>query len=522
MHAGGGTGRRILWFAITIGIVIGMFGLGRDFVLDDAVAIEQSACVTGSLNLELVFGSNFWCEQGALRSIESWRPWTVLAWWAAWRTGAGTLAFTLLNVVLHAACIYTVYGLGRDLELDERGATIATILFAPMAIHVDAVAPAVGAADLWSALFVLLCVRAFVRASPLTVPLGLLAVLSKESGVLAIAWVGVLHVLGPAGVRGRAPRRRQTLLLVLLSVATAFALVWRASVLGAWGASRVPAFVNPMVDVDLWARLPSALALIGRYHRVTILGGPLSADYAQAAIGMGEEVAWADVFLGAAALLLFGWLAWRFRGTTMILCAWAIGTSVFVSNALFVLPAMFAERLFFLATACLALLVGHGLDRACREGARPAVVHLGVGAFVAVQSVLSIAHTVRFRDELRIIEHTVETTPANARARMWFASRLIQEGRWPEAIEHVEVARAVRPHWGEPVAVAAVIEDLSGRPESALALFREAMDLEAHDATVADLFIRFLLRHGHPEHAKMVYAAHAQALGRPDPKVTIP
>jgi protein O-mannosyl-transferase len=286
----------------------------------------------------------------------------------------------------------------------------------------------------------------------------------------------------------------------------------------------VPAFVNPLVEAGPGTRIVTALSLIGRYHRITLLGGPLAGDYAHAAIGVGDDLAWGDLVIGATCMASWCVLGWRFRRqpAVRVLVFWLLGTCVFVSNALFVLPAMFAERLFFLPSVALALLAGVALSRVRERGARPIVVWGAMAVFMVVQGAMAAGHTIRYRDQRSLLEHTVETVPDNARARMWLAARLLREGAWQEASVHVEVASSVRPDWGLPRAVAAAIEDLEGRPEIALAAFREALELDPHDPEVADLFIQFLLRHGHVEHARLVYAAHAEARGRPHPTVTLP
>lgn len=521
---GHGAWRRVAHAAMLIGLVIASFDLGGAPVIDDAQAIDRSVCVTGPFDPELVFTSNFWCERGAFRSIQSWRPWPVLTWWLVWRLGPGTVPFTLLNIALHVACIWTVFALGRTLRLPERAAALAALLFAPLAVHVDAVATGVGAADLWSSLFVLTAVLAFVRGSVWAVLLAGLALLSKESGVLAFAWAAAALVFLGTDLP-REHRVRQTILLAAMGVCTLVILAWRAQALGAWLGTQIPAFVNPLVDVDLVERAPTAVALIGRYHRITVLGGPLSADYAHAAIGVGEHLSWGDAFIGAICTVGWAWIGWRQRKRAAVLTVvvWIVGTSIFVGNLLFVLPALFADRLFYLPSAAIALAAGVGIDRLLQdERVRPALAHAALVAFVTAQAVLSIAHTLRYRDEPTIVRHTVEVTPNNARARMWLAIHLLREGQLEEAAEHVAVARTIRPDWGLPRAAEGVLEDLAGRPQVAVSRFREAMQRDPQDGQIADLFIQFLLRHGHRELARTVYQAHAAARGLPDPNVTIP
>lgn len=512
------------WVAMAIAFVSVSPTLVGGFVLDDVVAVEQSACVTSAFDPARIFTTNFWCEPGPLYSIQSWRPWPVLVWWGLFRLGGTPGPFHVLNVGLHLLCTWQLLALGRDLGLPPRSASIGALLFAPLAIHVDAVALVVGAAELWMALFVLLCVREFVRGRWSCIPLAALAVLSKESGVLALPLVVVVAVLAPDA--GRFGGRRGALLAIagILLVDSAL-LALRADIIGAWTGSHIPAHVNPLVMASPWVRLVTGVAIIGRYHRLTAIGSPLSADYAHAALGIGDRVALLDVTVGVCAIL--GWLALsrRLRRNTGVgvLCAWVLGTSVFFGNLLFVLPALFAERLFYLPSMALALLAGMGFTLLLkRSDIRRSVVVGAIGLVVLLQTVQSMVHAWRYGDELRLIEATVASTPENARARMWLARRMLDAGRPEAALEHAQVAARVRPSWGAPVAVIATAEDLQGRPEAALQGFRAAFELDPTEPEAANLFIQFLLRYGHREQARLVYRSHARARGNPHPDVTVP
>ena len=500
-----------------------MAKIGGEFVLDDTVAVAESVCVTGPLDLKQIFGTNFWCETGQLRSIQSWRPLVVLVWWALWHVAASPSTFVALNLVLNVGCVAGLVGLGRALGLPRRAVTYAALWFAPLAIHVDAVATAVGAAELLSALLVMGCVAGFVRGRGWFLAAGLLAILAKESGVLAVVLVAAAAVVLPDRDRFGSPRN-QWLAVLALGAGTIAILAWRASVLGAWTGTQIPAFVNPLVDASLLDRVTSGFALIGRYHRLTLAGGPLSADYAHAAIGTGDATPWMDFVMGVAAVGLWLMVAWlgRAHRATLFLCVWVLGAALFVSNIPFVLPAMFAERLFYLPSIAISLLVGVGLYRLMRApNVRPTLPLLGLAGFVIAQAGLSAAHGARYRDEVTIIEHTVATTPGNARARMWLANRYVRSGALDGAREHAEAALLVRPRWGAPLAVLAALDDMDGRPEAALAKFRRAMESDPQDAAVASLFIQFLLKYQHREQAQLVYAAHSRARGVPDPRVPV-
>ena len=502
------------------GCVASLWG---SFVLDDPVAIEQSQCVTGALDLERIFSSNFWCEPGPLWRIQSWRPLPVLAWWGLHRFGGSPVAFHLLNLALHLGCTALVWCLGHDLKLGERAAGFGALLFACLAIHVDAVAMAVGASELWSALFVLLALRAFLAGRWWFLGYAGLAILAKESGVLFLP-LAITHALV-----SREPRfgtSRGTIVALALTAGITFAiLAWRAEVIGAWTGTEIPAHVNPVVALGVGPRLTAAVAIVGRYHRLTVAGGPLSADYAHAAIGTGDATDWLDFTIGLLAIV--GWIGlgwWQRKSPAVVfLAAWVLGTCSFYSNLLFALPAMFAERLFYLPSVAVALAAGWLLSRGLDTSkVRPSLVIGGFGAFVVAQTALSMLHTWQYGSELRIIEATVEATPNNARARMWLAIRKLEAGDPESAREHARVASSIRPRWGAPVALEAAVADVEGKPQVAIEGFRDAMQLDPTDPEVANLFIQFLLRYGHQEHARMVYAAHSKARGAPHPEVVQP
>jgi hypothetical protein len=386
-----------------------------------------------------------------------------------------------------------------------------------LAIHAEALALTVGTADLAAALLVLSCSWGFAAGRWWCVLPGAAAILCKETGVLVVPLLATIAVAAPRRDRLGGPRQ-QALAIAICTAAVFGLLAWRASVIGAWTGSRIPTFVNPLVSLDVLDRVVPGIAIIGRYHRVALLGGPMSGDYAFDAIGMGSTL---DIVVGAACLL--AWVVLLRSPSLRVLAIWGLGTSVFVSNIPFVLPAVFAERLFYLPSLAMALVLGVAADRVLSSGrVRPWLIHAGMGAFVVAHVALGILHTLRFREADAIIRHTVETTPNNARARMWLAERRVEAGDLDEGRLHAEAAARIRPEWGLPVAVLASIDDVEGRPELALQGFRRAMELDAADPQVADLFIQFLMRYGHREPARLVYDAHAQVRGRAHPDVTDP
>jgi hypothetical protein len=513
-------GRERLWLTALAMLVVAPALLGG-FVLDDQHAVLESACVTAGFRPGLILGRNFWCEPTALQTIDAWRPWVVAVWWPLWHVGGGApLPFHLLGLILHAACTLQVVALARDLGLDRPSALVAAAAFAVAPVHVDAVASVVGGADLWCTLWILLALRAHLRGELRAIVFGTLAVLSKESGVIVVPLLLLLELLGPILTSaGTAARRR--LHLLGLAILVAGALVARTYVLGDLLGTHITVSVNPLLGEPWHARIPAALDLLWRYLRLTVVGHPLSADYSYAAVPVGADVEWLGVALGAlllAALLALLVRRWR-EPVTRLLLLWFLLAFLFVSNVLALLPAIFAERLFYGASVPLFLLAGSVVGRLlARRGVRVAVA-----AYLLLGACLSLAHAWAWGSETRLTAVTVVHSPASARAHVWRARVLARQGQAVLVEVHARRAIEILPSWAAPHALLGASLDLQGHPERALTSFRRGLLLDAADPEVADLFIQFLLRYGHRDQARDVFERHRVARGgEPSPNVTTP
>lgn len=513
-------GRERLWLIALAMIAVSPALLG-EFVLDDQHAVLESVCVTGSFHLDLIFGRNYWCEPAALQTADAWRPWVVMVWWPLWHIGGGApLPFHLLGLVLHAACTLQVVALGRQLGLDRSAALVGAAAFAVAPIHVDAVASVVGGADVWCTLWTLLALQAHLRGQLRAVPYGVLAVLSKETGVVVVPLLVLLELLGPRPPDATTARRRRLLLLVLTFLVAA-ALVARTHALGSFFGTHITVSVNPLLTEPWHARLPAALDLLRRYLQLTVIGYPLSADYSYAAVPVGASIEWLGVVLGAALLAAMIAVLHRHRREppTRLLVLWFLLAFLFVSNLPALLPAIFAERLFYAATVPLLLLAGSLVGPWLSRRA-PCVV---VSAYVLVGACLSFVHARAWNSEATLTAVTVEHSPGSARAHVWRARVLAREGRAGQVEHHARRAIEILPTWGAPHALLGASLDLQGQPERALTAFRHALVLDAADPEVADLFIQFLLRYGHRAQARSVFERHRAARGgQPAARVTNP
>jgi len=528
------------WIALGVALLavaVASPALVGGFVLDDSAAVTGSPCVTGSFDLGRIFGRTFWCEDpGGSVQTASWRPWTVLAWWPLWRLGSGApWPFHALSVGLHAAAAAMVMAVARAAGAKLAGATAAGLAFALLPIHADVAASVVGAAAGWSALFTLGALwlvvsddRPLAARAAGALVLGGLAVLAREDGALAlpVAWLAVVFH-GPS--QAHEGRRERAVVATGVTLGVVAVLLVRAWVLGAWTAAAVPTEVNAVVELDPVARLKTGFGLAARYHALVAWGGPLAADYAYDAIPVGAAMPWLEAAVGA---LLIGtamagvWFGRRHAGLVVGLGWWICGVGL-ASNFIVVTPATFAERMVFGASAGLCLALSVGVDAVCSAAQpRPRTKRLAAvlaSIWCATMALRFGVHAWRWQDERRLVEHTAAIVPRNARARAWAAELALRAADPTAALEHALAAQRVRPRWGRAVAFEAVALDALDQPERALERLRVALELDAADPQVADLFVQFLLRYGHVPQAQLVYARHAAARGGvPDPSVTRP
>lgn len=524
---------------------------GGEFVLDDVRAVTRSACIREGFDLTRLTSSNFWCEPEGAQTIDAWRPLPMLIWWPMWRISGGSpLVFHLFGLALHVITSLGLVRLLLRLDTTPRAALLAGVLYAVLPIHVDATASVVGQAEtLAGALGVWSLVAAREaclvidddsrRRFWLWVSLGLLflAMTSKEGAIVLAPVLVLVWSTGTAdsaaGVFGpiAAAKARWRWIAAAAGVALFYLLV-RATVVGAFTGLRVSWGGNPTIDLSFVEKLRTAIALTFHYHRLAVVGDPLSADYSWDSIPVGPRAGLVQPLLGI--LLLVTWLGWMAldrharsrRDALWVLAPWWVGSLVFLGHLVSPLPVLFAERFAYTPTLALCGLVGIALDLAAtrwRDGIAPwaeRVLLVGVGLWGVLALGLAMRHAAVWRTKESITLATVEACPNNARAHVWRARVLGRGGDPTEFAEHAHAAARIAPQWAAARALRGVALDQAGQPKDAFADFLFAFEREPWDPEVADLFRQFLLRYGNTMQAAYVEAKFAEANGRTLAEVT--
>ncbi|KAM8718013.1 hypothetical protein ACLKA7_004682 [Drosophila subpalustris] len=225
----------------------------------------------------------------------SWRPLCVLSFRLDFHLGHGdAFGFHLSNLLLHCLSTALVLSVAHTLLPTPRvTARVAAALFASHPIHTEAVAGLVGRADLGACICCLLAHLAYHhhmlharRPSSLALTLlcALLALLSKETGIVALLLCGLCDVLRGCQHKYAMGRKHRLRSLTILSIFLLGALHCRLCLVPR-PSVRFSAADNPTAhESSWWTRTLTFLYLPARNLQLLLLPHRLSFDWGMEAI----------------------------------------------------------------------------------------------------------------------------------------------------------------------------------------------------------------------------------------------
>jgi len=255
---------------ILVLVTFALYGraLGNGFAFDDEQQIVQNPIVANPHWWRYIVNQPAWAFLGSQVWYTYYRPLQFFSYWILWRiAGPNPGAYHLYQLLFHAASVWLVYRVGRELVGQELPAFAGALLWALHPVHVEAVAWVAASVDVGSGFFHLLAFLLFLRseregrwwdwrhaAGAVAFGLGLLF---KEMALsFPVLMVAYWFFLGK-------PRRWSGRVAVLAPYAAVLALyLWaRAAVLGHLSAS-----------ANFWEYSPiiprAALAMLGAHLRL--------------------------------------------------------------------------------------------------------------------------------------------------------------------------------------------------------------------------------------------------------------
>jgi len=309
--------------------------------------------------------------------------------------GPNPLPQHLVNVLLHALVAALLVRLCRRMGLPEAISLAAGLFFAVLPIHTEVVAGVVGRADILATLGVLLALlvhrRSLVSASSLSsagwqVAAALAAfgaMGAKENGVsvvpLVVLWDAFLTRSRQISNHGRhwwSGRTLRRLLYLLVPTALYFGLRYLALDGQLYQRPAPTKTVNVLVDAPPWQQILGVLQLWGMYWAKTLWPNVLCIDYSINSVRLATSPWEGYVLLGVLitiGLIIVAVVGWRSvaqqpsavdpsRGrlahTIFALLVAAIVVSYApTANAFVLIQVFFAERIWYLPSAWVAVLI---------------------------------------------------------------------------------------------------------------------------------------------------------------------
>ncbi|MFQ5462176.1 MAG: tetratricopeptide repeat protein [Phycisphaerae bacterium] len=380
------------WIVALLSVACFSTVVPNDFCDDGVPIVQRNAKVTGEGGWWSIWTTDYWSEAKEATPNRDllYRPMALASYRLVYAVaGDRAWAHHLVNIALHALVAVLLVRLCAAIGTSETVGLTAGVFFAVMPIHTDVLNNVVGRADLLAAAGVgaaLLCHRDRRSGGPGKVWLGsiaaglcaFVAMGAKESGVTAVALVALFDWLwrrkdraGRSVPGGAVVRSVAAASYMLIPTAAYLVLRWYA-LEGRW--HQTPALtktVNVLVDAPTWQHALGVVQLWGMYWGKMLWPRVLAVGYSINAIRLATSVWDGQVLLGAATglgMIVFSVWSWR-RGRRFVAVASVAALVAYAptSNSLVLIQVFFAERIWYLPSLFVAIVVAAAVEPLLRR-----------------------------------------------------------------------------------------------------------------------------------------------------------
>jgi protein O-mannosyl-transferase len=421
-----------MWLGLSVAalaFVSSMTGLGNGFAYDDRWIIVQNANAHSLNHPWQLFATTYWPKD---HGASLYRPLTILLYAVQWVFGGGApLLFHVLNVALYAADSVLVLLLGLQC-LPRSGAWAAAALFAVHPVHVEAVANAVGQAELWTALILLGAVLIYLRERQGGVPvprgmrvaiiaLYVLGMLIKENAIVLPALLVIVEIFLVKDSRPWRVRADELVTLLVWMALFAAAFLWvRTKVTGEIGGDTQHPSLR---HLSMGQRSLLMMGLLPEFGRLLIWPAHLSADYSPQMVpgysGLNPGLLPGAVLLMCLVILLF--VSWRRAPVVAFGLAWLAVSISPVANILIPSGILIAERTLLVPSVGAMLAIGTLAPWVMRRlQPEPRLVRIAAGGTFALVLTLgaswSAERTYTWKDSKTVFMTLADDAPMDFKA----------------------------------------------------------------------------------------------------------
>jgi tetratricopeptide (TPR) repeat protein len=504
------------WLIVLAALLCDLNSWGHQFVLDDFAYIVNNPFLHDPGNFLAIFTSILVPLPHSMGQV--YRPLTALAFGAnCWVGGLHPDGFHLINRLLHILSALGIFWILQRLVRSSPLVPLLTaLLFAVHPFQVEAITYINGRADALAALFFIFALYYFVRMRHdeshhnkpylLSLLFYFLALLSKENG---ITWLGVALLtdvvyFSKGSLKSFLARLRQGFWKVYagyVAVSLAF-LTIRFLVLRQINLEGISYVVNPLAYTTSWVRVLTALKVYFQSMGLFFWPATFSADYSYNQIPLLTR--WGNSATIVVLALTVGFLAllvWTYHRAPDVFfgLGFFVATYSIISNVVFPIGTIRADRLMYLPQLGLCLIVGVVLSawaKLFQTGVRKRVFH---GA-IAVLMILLLSRTVvrngDWKDVMTLYAATVKASPHSAKAHNNLGSRYADMNQYDLAMEHFQIAEAILPDYPDLLNNLGTLKIQQGKIDEAISYCRRAVALAPQHIAIRNNLGLALTMHG--------------------------
>lgn len=395
------------------------------FVWDDRILVQKNEATISRVSLTTAFFSDFWSTETESGTSNYYRPLVTLSYMLDYAVyGLHPSGYHATNLLIHAACVASLFYLLVLLGLSSGGAALAAAVWAIHPAVAESVAWISGRTDSLATMFMLLAVVAAVRGCQVK---GVgqrwirhfaaffgAALLCKESAIVTPLLAVVFLVL--AGKRSRIDRN----------------FLWTSmAVCAGWFLLRWSVLDRP-VGTETGEGASSTIAVLSLLHIWGTLVWPpvFRIEYGQS---LTTQALIHGAFLGALLLLWMGFVLGAKHGPRPVRYLYVAALVAFVPSIMAVfLKSMIGSRLVYTSSAFALAGVGIGL----RFQERTVAVRRVCMGVLVLLAVVTTQRARLWRSDTTLFSAALEATDPSTRNHLNLGIALFDDGDLGGALEH--------------------------------------------------------------------------------------
>lgn len=475
--------RELLFILLIMLVVFICYGnsLTGALVSDDHLLVESNEPIKSILNWPKLFVQVYWGE-GHKQGL--YRPVTNVTYGINYLiSGTNTFSYHLFNVIMHFINALFIYWLTFFYTKKRVLALACGLIFAAHPVHTEAVSAIFGRPEILATLFSLWSWWLFVKRDRhrsyllLSQFLFLLALLSKESAVVTIGLLGlIIFFAAPGNILEKI--KYSLLQIKWFFIVTGIYLVFRYIALKSIGLPDVAQF---LFGESFTTRLFTMSLGFLKYFQLLIWPQVLSADYDYSLIARSPSLTFGVAAAMATIILTIVIGLYYINRNNFIafsILSFFICTSV-VSNIIFVTGILIAERVLYLPSISICLLLAGGINWLYERGSQKVAIAI-LMIILSLASVRCYLRNLDWQNEYTYITAILRVSPNHVRALYSLGWYYSNHGESSKAEAPLKRAVELAPGSGYAQAMLAEFYVREKRYDEAVPIVKLAIDLSPH------------------------------------------